>query len=85
MVGKYELLMGVVDALPEKGLLEKAATIDEIFIDRYSELRKQMGIKKDQYKFLIDQMNVSNNNGKDDVEPEDGEIDKVNYRYINDK
>ena len=28
MVGKYELLMGVVDALPEKGLLEKAATID---------------------------------------------------------
>ena len=57
----------------------------EIFINRYSELRKQMGIKKNQYKFLIDQMNVSNNNGKDDVEPEDGEIDKVNYRYINDK
>ena len=85
MVGKYELLMGVVDALPEKGLLEKAATTDEIFINRYSELRKQMGIKKNQYKFLIDQMNVSNNNGKDDVEPEDGEIDKVNYRYINDK
>ena len=85
MVGKYELLMGVVDALPEKGLLEKAATIDEIFINRYSELRKQMGIKKDQYKFLIDQMNVSNNNGKDDVEPEDSEIDKVNYRYIDDK
>ena len=28
MVGKYELLMGVVDALPEKGLLEKATTID---------------------------------------------------------
>ena len=57
----------------------------EIFINRYSELRKQMGIKKNQYKFLIDQMNVSNNNGKDDVEPEDGEIDKMNYRYINDK
>ena len=57
----------------------------EIFINRYSELRKQMDIKKNQYKFLIDQMNVSNNNGKDDVEPEDGEIDKVNYRYINDK
>ena len=57
----------------------------EIFINRYSELRKQMGIKKNQYKFLIDQMNVSNNNGKDDVEPEDSEIDKVNYRYIDDK
>ena len=44
-----------------------------------------MDIKKNQYKFLIDQMNVSNNNGKDDVEPEDSEIDKVNYRYIDDK
>ena len=44
-----------------------------------------MSIKKEQYKFFDDQMNVSNNNGKDYVKSDDGEIGKVNYRYIDDK
>ena len=69
----------------KKGYQKKLPQSIEIFVKRYSELRKQMSIKKEQYKFFDDQMNVSNNNGKDYVKSDDGEIDKVNYRYIDDK
>ena len=69
----------------KKGYQKKLPQSIEIFVNRYSELRKQMSIKKEQYKFFDDQMNVSNNNGKDYVKSDDGEIGKVNYRYIDDK
>ena len=66
----------------KKGYSKKLPQSIEIFVNSYSELRKQMSIKKEQYKFFDDQMNVSNNNGKDYVKSDDGEIDKVNYSEL---
>ena len=46
---------------------------------------------KDQYKLFKDQINVINNNRKDEVKPgdsvkvEDGEIYNEKYRYVSDK
>ena len=49
--------------LPEKGLLEKAATIKRFRHPPLGrELKKQQrGIAKDRYKFFKDQINVDNN------------------------
>ena len=55
--------MTVDDVLPEKGLLENAATIKKCeHLPLGSELKKQTGIAKDQYKFFKDQINVNNIN-----------------------
>ena len=61
-VSKCEFLTGK-DVLPEKNLLEKAATIKRFeYYPLGSELKKQTGIAKDQYKFCKEQINVINNN-----------------------
>ena len=76
-VGKYEFLTSE-DVLPEKGLSEKDATIKKFeYSPSGSEMKKQTGITKDQYKIFKDQINVlialqkmvSKQNGKiiDDV------------------
>ena len=48
-------------------------------------MKKQIGMPKDQYKFLKDQMNVNDNNREDSVKVEDSEKEDVNYRYIDNK
>ena len=57
-VGKYEFLTSE-DVLPEKGLSEKDATIKKFeYSPSGSEMKKQTGITKDQYKIFKDQINV---------------------------
>ena len=57
-VGKYEFLSGK-DVLPEKDLLDKATTIKRFeYSPLGTELKKQTGITKDQYKFFKDQMEM---------------------------
>ena len=66
-VSKYEFLTGE-HVLPEKGLLEKAALIKRFkYSSLGSDLEKQTSIRKDQYKFFKDQINVINKHRKDDV------------------
>ena len=67
-VGKFEFLVGK-DFLPEKDLLEKAAAIKTFeYSSLDSELKKQTGIAKDQYKCLKDRMSDINSiSRKDDV------------------
>ena len=67
-------------------MLDKAATIKKFEnLTLGSELKKQTGIAKDQYKFSKDQINVNNDNRKDDIKKEDGEIDDVDHSYIGDE
>ena len=65
---KYEFLIGG-DVLPEKELLEKAATIKrfEIFLITQWVEKANWHIAKDQYKFFKDQINVVNNDTDDGV------------------
>ena len=68
-VDKYEFLTSE-DVLLEKGLLKKAATIKRFeYSSLGSELKSnwQTGIAKDQYKLFKDNINVNDNNRKDDV------------------
>ena len=86
-VGKYEFLTDK-DVLPEKDLLEKAATIKKFeYSPLSSELKKkQIDIAKDEYKLFKDQINVINNNREYRVKTEDGKIiDNIPYKYIDDK
>ena len=51
-----------------------------------SELKKQTGTAKDNYKFFKRPINVINNNREHGVKTEQDEIiNKVRYRYIYDK
>ena len=73
-----------------KGILEKTANI-KIF--EYSalgsDLKKQTGIAKDQYKFFKDEVKVINNNRENHVKVEDSVkteggviIENMHHRYI---
>ena len=75
------------DVLSEKYLLEKDATINRFeYSPSGSELKKQTGIAKDQYKFFKYKMNViSNNNTKDVNKKEDVEINEVDHGYNGDE
>ena len=69
-VCKYEFLTGE-DVLPEKGLLEKAATIKRFeYSPLGKELKKQTDIAKDQDKLFKDYINVNNSNREDGVRAE---------------
>ena len=71
-ISKYQFLTGK-DGLPEKYLLEKAATSKRFeYATLGSELTKQTDLAKDQYKFFKDQINV-NNNREDDVKTENSD------------
>ena len=82
-VSKYEFLTGE-DVSPEKGLLEKAATIKRF---EYSPLGKELiKITKDQDKLFKDHINVNNSNREDGVRAEDDEIiGDVDDSYIDHK
>ena len=87
---KYGYLTGSY-VLPEKGLLEKAATIKRFqYSPLSSGLKKNTAIEKEQYKYLKNQINVINNiqdnvKVKDDVKT-DGEITvTVGHIYIGDE
>ena len=75
------------DVLLEKYLLEKDATINRFeYSPLGSELTKQTGIAKDQYKFFKDKINfISNNNTKDVNKKEDVEINEVDHGYNGDE
>ena len=87
------------DALPETGLLYKAATVKTLqYLSLGCDLKKQTDIVKDQYMLFKDQINVINNNIEGDVKTENGtksedgvktniyEItDDVEYFYIGDE
>ena len=87
--GKYKFLTSE-DVSSMKGIIEKAVKIKRFQYSALgSDLKKQNGIAKDQYKFFKNQVNVINNNrednvqGEDSVRIEDGEIiDNVHHRYI---
>ena len=68
-------------------MLGKASTIKRFeYSSLGSELRKETGIAKDQYKFFKGQINVVNNKREDDVKAEDGEIiHNVRHRYFGDE
>ena len=85
-VSKYEFLTGE-DVLPEKGLLEKAATIKRFeYSPLGKELKKQTDIAKDQDKLFKDHINVNNSSGEDGVRAEDDEIiGDVDDSYIDHK
>ena len=72
------------DVLQEKGILQNVATIKRFqYCSLCSELEKQTGIAKDQYKLFKGQINVININKEDGIKPEKGEIiDIVNHSYI---
>ena len=70
----------------KKDLLEKVATMKKFqCLQLDKELKAQTGITKDQYNFFKDQMNVNNNNRKDDIKKGDIEIDKMDHAYIGDE
>ena len=50
-----------------------------------SELKKQTGIEKDQYKCFKDQINVNKKNRKDDIKKKKCWIDDLEHGYIGDK
>ena len=50
-----------------------------------SELKKQTGIAKIQYKFFKDHMNAINNNRKYNIKKQDVEMDDVEHGYIGDE
>ena len=55
--------------------MEKAATMKRFeYSTLDSELKKQTGIEKDQYKYFKVQTNVKNNDREDSIKTEDGEI-----------
>ena len=84
-VGKNEFLTSK-DVLPDKDLLEKAATIKRFeYLPLDKESKAQTSIAKDQYKLFTDQMNINNNNRKGDTKKEDIEIDTVDHVYIGDE
>ena len=90
-VSKYEFLTGK-DGLPEKGLLEKAATVKRLENSPLgSELEKQTDITKCQYKLFKDQINVISNNKEDGVKTEycvktdNGEIINIVHNRYDDK
>ena len=67
---------------------EKNSTIKSFeYLPLSSEVEKQTGIAKDQYKFIKDQTNVINyNREEDDAKAEDSEIiDNVHHRHIVDE
>ena len=96
-VGKYEFLISK-NVLLEKVLLEKATVIKKFeYSPSGSELKKQTGLAKDQYRLFIDQINVINNNRENDVKARDGAmadndikgedseiLDHVYHSYIGD-
>ena len=58
----------------KKHSLENASTIKRSeYSSLGSTLKKQAKIAKDQDKFLIDQINVNNNNNEDNIVTEDGD------------
>ena len=64
-VAKYEFLTGE-DVLPEKGLLEKAATIKRFEYSPFeSELKKQTGIAQKQYQRFGDVKELTTKDGKE--------------------
>ena len=70
------------DVLTEKDLLEKAATIKRFeYLPLGKELKAHTGIAKNQYKLFKDQMNVNNNNKKDDITKVDIELDNEDHAY----
>ena len=77
--GKFEFLTGK-DFLAEKGLLEKATTIKIFeYSDLGSELQKQNGISKGQYKLLKRPKNNVIDNKREDGDDRDEEMsDKSN-------
>ena len=84
-VTKHDFLIGKY-VLPEKRLLKISAKIKIFeYLPLGSELKKQTGIVKDQYKFSEDQTNFNNSNREDGVKIEDDEIkDNTYYWYIGD-
>ena len=67
-------------------MLETAAIIKRFeYSLLYERLKAQTGFAKDRYMLFKDQMNVNNNNRKDDIKKENIEIDNMDHAYIGDK